>query len=259
MSYPETDYRLDDIDRCILYVLMQDGRNTTAASIADTVNVSGATVRNRIQNLEELGIIRSYTAHVDFERAGGKLMNLYLCNVPVPEREALAHKARTIPGVINVRTLMTGRENLHIVAVGEHTKDLQRISRNLSQLGIEIENEDLVEDEFFSPYTPFSPDDDRRTDEPDDFISLTGQANIIQLTVRPKAPIAGYSLKEASDQEILDDNTLVIGIERDDQELTPHGDTIVRSDDIVTVLSRKHTDGTAFEIFRGSSSETVAQ
>lgn len=258
MSYPEADYRLDDIDRCILYALMQDGRNTTATSIADTVNVSGATVRNRIQNLEERGIIRGYTAHVDFERTGGKLTNLYLCNVPVPEREALARKARTISGVINVRTLMTGRKNLHIVAVGEHTTDLQRISRNLSQLGIEIEDEDLVEDEFFSPYTPFGPDDDRRTDEPNDFISLTEQANIIQLTVRSKAPIAGHSLEEASDRGILDDNTLIISIERDDQELTPHGDTIVQSDDIVTVLSQ-HTDGTAFEIFRGSDPETVTR
>ncbi|MFC7189381.1 winged helix-turn-helix transcriptional regulator [Halocatena marina] len=256
MPEPETDYRLDDIDRRILYALMQDGRNTTAASIADTVNVSGATVRNRIQNLEERGILRGYTAHVDFERAGGKLVNLYLCNVPIPEREALAHRSRAIPGVVNVRTLMTGRENLHVVAIGEHTKDLQRVSRNLSQLGIEIEDEDLIEDEFFSPYTPFGPDDDQQTDEPDDFISLTGQANIIQLTVRSKAPIAGHSLEEASDQGILDNNTLVIGIERDDQELTPHGNTVVHPDDIVTVLSRKNTDGTAL---RSSADPTLSQ
>jgi DNA-binding Lrp family transcriptional regulator len=256
MPTPETDYRLDDIDRRILYALMQDGRNTTAAAIAESVNVSGATVRNRIRNLEDRGIIMGYTADVDFERAGGKLTNLYRCNVPVPERDALAHRARSIPGVINVRTLMTGRENLHVVAVGEDTRDLQRVARTLSQLGIEVEDEDLVEDEFFSPYAPFDPDGDRETDAPDDFISLTGQADIVQLTVRPEAPIAGRTLAEAGTEGILDDNTLVIGIERDDRELTPHGNTVVEPDDIVTVLSRHGSDGAALETFRGTSAGT---
>ncbi|WP_439026504.1 AsnC family transcriptional regulator [Haloarchaeobius sp. DT45] len=237
MTHPNTDHRLDDIDRRILYALMQDARNT-ATSIAEEVNVSGATVRNRIRKLEANDVIRGYPVHLDFERAGGHLTNLYLCNVPVPEREALAHKARTIPGVINVRTLMTGRENLHVLAVGETTKDLQRVARNLSQLGIEIEDEDLVEDEFFSPYTPFNPDVEQTAGQPNDFISLTGEANIVEIPVQPDAPIAGLSIEDAVAQGILDDDTLIIGIERDDQELTPHGDTVVEPDDIVTVLSR---------------------
>lgn len=254
MPYKDSDYRLDDIDRRILYALMQDGRNTTAASISESVNVSGATVRNRIHNLEDQGIIRGYPAQLDFEKAGGKLTNLYLCNVPVPERGALAHRARAIPGVVNVRTLMTGRENLHVVAVGEDTADLQRVARNLSQLGIEIEDEDLVEDELFSPYTPFNPED-RQAETPDDVISLTGEATIVQLTVHREAPIAGLTLQEASRQGILDANTLVIGIERDDRELTPHGDTEIRPDDIVTVLSRDHSDGSGLQVFRATNTE----
>lgn len=256
MPSQETDYRLDEIDRRILHALMVDGRNTTASSIAERVNVSGATVRNRIHNLEDLGIIQSYPTQIDFERAGGKLSNLYLCNVPVPEREALAQRARGIPGVINVRTLMTGRENLHILAVGESTKALQRVSRNLSQLGIEIVDEDLLEDEFFSPYTPFDPSGESTMDAPNDIISLTGEANIIELTVHPEAPIAGVSLAEASTKAIIDDDTLVIGIERGNQEITPHGQTVVQPDDIVTVLSRNQGGESALEIFRGPGPST---
>ncbi|WP_440991739.1 winged helix-turn-helix transcriptional regulator [Haloarchaeobius baliensis] len=257
MPQQDTEYRLDDIDRRILFTLMRESRHTTAAAIAETVNVSGATVRNRICNLEEAGIISGYTAHIDFERAGGNLTNLYLCNVPVPEREALAHRARAVPGVINVRTLMTGRENLHVVAVGETTSDLQRVARKLSQLGIEIEDEDLVEDEFFSPYAPFDPDGDRDAGAPEDVISLTGEANIVQITVDGSAPIAGRSLEEASGEGILDADTLVIGIERDESELTPHGETVVQPDDIVTVLSRNPTDERALETFRGTGTEAV--
>jgi DNA-binding Lrp family transcriptional regulator len=257
MTRPDPDHRLDEIDRRILHALMADARNTTAAAIAESVNVSGATVRNRIQKLEANGIVRGYPAQVDFERAGGHLTNLYRCNVPVPEREALARKARAIPGVVNVRALMTGRENLHVLAVGDTTADLQRVSRQLSQLGIEIEDEDLVEDEFFSPYAPFDPETSAAADGPTDFISLTGEANIVEVTVGEDAPIAGHTLESAVDQEILDEDTLVIGIERDDQELTPHGDTVVDADDIVTVLSRTGTSTATLGAFRThSSSET---
>jgi DNA-binding Lrp family transcriptional regulator len=246
----DTDYRLDELDRRILHALMEDGRNTTAAEIADAANVSGATVRNRIHNLEDHGIIRGYSAQIDFDRAGGKLTNLYLCNVPVAERESLAHEARAIPGVINVRSLMTGRRNLHVLAVGDDIGDLKRVARSLSQLGIEIEDEDLIEDELFDPYGPFSPDDTVRTPELNDFISLTGGSDVLEVTVGANAPVVGHSLGEASRDDIIDDDVLVIGIERDDRELTPKGDTVIRPDDIVTVLSRCDGEAEALEPFQ---------
>lgn len=257
--HPNSDYRLDEIDRRILYALMQDARNKSATTIAERANVSGATVRNRIDNLEEHGIIRGYTAHIDFERAGGKLTNLFLCNVPVAEREALAHEARTIPGVINIRKLMTGRRNLHVLAVGEDTNDLQRVARNLSTLGIEIEDENLVENELFEPYTPFDPDDAVHSPKPNDFISLASDASVVEVTVREDAPIAGHSIEHAAAKGILDEETLVIAIERDDQELTPHGDTVVQPDDIVTLLSRSGTDDDLLSVFLGPPPGEVDQ
>jgi DNA-binding Lrp family transcriptional regulator len=249
MTLHEGGYRIDDLDRRVLYALMQDGR-ATATSIAEDANVSGATVRNRIDKLEDRGIIVEYRAHVDFEAAGGKLRNLYLCNVPIPEREALAHEARAIPGVTNVRTLMTGRRNLHVLAVGENTRDLQRVSRSLSKLGIEIEDEDLLEDELFSSYEPFNPNDSPRAPALNDFIDLTGHARILTLSVSAGAPIEGLSLEKANRTGVLDEDTLVIAIERDDDELMPHGHTVVRPDDIVTLLSRHRTDDRAYEAFR---------
>lgn len=258
MTYSNTDYRLDELDKRILHALMDDGRNTTAAAIADTTNVSGATVRNRIQNLEEAGVIRGYSAHVDFERAGSRLTNLYQCNVPVAEREHLAHEARTIPGVIHVRALMTGRRNLHVLAVGDDAKALKQVARSLSQLGIEIETEDLIEDELFDAYGPFNPDESVNAPELNDFISLTGDSNVIEVTVGSDAPVAGLSLQEASQQGILSDDVLVIGIERDDRELTPRGNTVVRPDDIVTVLSRSSTDLASLEPFQNARERTAA-
>ncbi|MFB6168669.1 MAG: AsnC family transcriptional regulator [Haloferacaceae archaeon] len=254
MTFHEEGDRIDDLDRRILYALMGDGR-ATATSIAETAAVSGATVRNRIERLEDRGIITGYRAHIDFEAAGGKLRNLYLCNVPVPEREALAHEARAVPGVVNVRTLMTGRRNLHVLAVGDGTRDLQRVSRALSKLGIEIEDEDLLEDELFDPYEPFNPEDRPRAPALNEFIDLTGNARILTVSVATEAPIAGVSLEEANRTEVLDEDTLVIAIERDDEEIMPHGHTVVRGDDIVTLLSRHRTDARAYEAFQAPAEQ----
>lgn len=250
MTRRETTPRLDEIDRRILHALMRDARNTSAAAVAEEVSVSGATVRNRIHNLEDAGIIRGYTTQVDFESAEGHLTNLYLCDVPIDQREALANEARAVPGVINVRSLMTGRRNLHVLAVGADTSDLRRIARKLSALGIDIEDEDLVEEELFSPYDPFSPDDGTQRPEPSDHINLSGDASVVKVTVDPEAPITGLTLQDASQRAIIDEETLVIAIERDDRELTPRGDTVVRGDDIVTVLSRGGAGTDSLDVFQ---------
>lgn len=49
------DYRVDKIDKRILYYLAQDARNTTAREIAEEVDVSPGTVGNRIEKLENSG------------------------------------------------------------------------------------------------------------------------------------------------------------------------------------------------------------
>lgn len=249
------DYRLDEIDRRIIYELMRDARNTSSPTIAEQVNVSPGTIRNRINNLEEHDIIRNYTAEIDFERAEGHLTNLYVCNVPVSERNALAQEASAVPGVINVRQLMTGRRNLHILAVGEDTEHLRRIARALSRLGIEIEDETLVESETHSPYTAFGPDEEISSPRSTDVISLAGDANVVDITVEDDAPIVDRTLAEAVENNILDDDSLVIAIERGDHVLTPHGTTVIQPDDIVTVLSRSGNTDDVLKAF--TADETV--
>lgn len=241
-------YRLDDVDRRVIHALMEDARNTSAPSIAAEVDVSPGTIRNRIDRLEAAGIIEGYHAHVDFEEAEGGLANLYMCNAPVSDRETLAGQVRAIPGVINVRELMTGRRNLHVLAVGDDTTDLRRIARAISSLGIEIEDEDLVQTETFHPYAPYGPADEPR-DSISDFVSLAGGSEIAEVTVREEASIAGLDLEAAVDRGLLGEDALVIAIERDDAVITPHGDTVIRPDDLVTVFSRGGVDDDTLDLF----------
>jgi DNA-binding Lrp family transcriptional regulator len=232
-------YRLDEIDRRIIYALMRDARNTSAPAIADQVNVSPGTIRNRIDQLEDHGVIRSYTAGIDFEQADDHLTNLYVCTVPVSERKSLAREANSVPGVINVRELMTGRGNLHVMAVGENTEDLRRVARMLSGLGIEVEDETLVEGETYTPYVEFGPDEPVLASEPTDVISLTGDATVADLKVQSDAPIVDHTLEEAVREGVLDEESLVVAIERGDDVITPHGTTTIQADDIVTILCRE--------------------
>ncbi|THE66413.1 AsnC family transcriptional regulator [Salinadaptatus halalkaliphilus] len=255
-------YRLDEIDRRIVYALMSDARNTSAPAIAAEVSVSGATIRNRIAQLEDHGIIEGYHATVDFEHADGSLMNLFCCHAPFGDVEGAARQIGAIPGVINVRELMGGRMNLHVLAVGTDTSDLRRIGRELENADVEIEDEFLLQNEHDFPYAPYGPADRRRLEPLADYISLTGGAEVVEVTVHEDAPIADCTLEEAATEGILEDSTLVVAIERDDAVLTPHGDTEIRPNDVVTVFSPDGAGGPALKGFQGpdgAMTETVRE
>ena len=245
------EMQLDEIDRRVVYELMADARGTSAPEIAEAVDVSPATIRNRIDRLEAAGVITGYHAQVDFEAADGRLTNLYLCNAPVAERESYASKVRAIPGVINVRELMTGRRNLHVLAVGETIDDLRRIARAISSLGIEIEDEDLVQTDTAFAYSPYGPRPTEARKTLDDFTSLAGGSEIVEITADAGAPIVGQALSTASSHGMLDSETLVIAVERDGRVLTPHGDTEIRAEDLVTLFSRDGVGDETLSAFRG--------
>lgn len=246
------DYRIDEIDRRILYHLVSDARNTSAPTIAEEVDVTPGTIRNRIRQLEEHGVIRGYHAAIDYERVGGRITNLFKCTVPVPERERVAKEALEIPGVVNVRELLSGRRNLHVTAVGENTSDVTRIASELTDLGADIEEEDLVAREYTHPYHQFGPEDEHDRPSLTDFVSLVGGAEVVEFTVSEEATIAGQTLAEAASEGVLGDDVLVVGIERGDTVLTPKGNTVVQAGDVITVFSRGSLPTETVQAFDGA-------
>jgi len=216
---------------------MSDARNTSAPMIAEGLNVSAATVRNRIERLEEEGVIRGYTAIVDFEQAGGRLTSVFMCTVPADERERLALAARSIPGVINVRVLMAGRRDLQVVAVGEETSDLREIARELSGLDIRIEDEELLQTELHTPYSRFL-SDDAANPVVTDTVTLADGTAVIEVCVTDEAPIVGLTPTAAREEGILSANTVVTSIEREGSIIHPADETTIRPNDVVTVLPK---------------------
>ena len=154
------DRELDDLDRAILHALQDDARKMSTSTIADRMDVASSTVRTRIRNLEEAGVITGYHAEVDYEAADFQLHTLIVCTAPVPDRERLAQAALEIEGVVAVREVMTGNENVHVEVVGRDGDDLSRIGRELDEIGFEIEDENIIRNEYVRPYSGFGDTDD---------------------------------------------------------------------------------------------------
>lgn len=146
---------LDDLDRQILHALQQNARKTSSGTIGEEAGVSASTVRNRIQRLEDDGILTGYHADVDYERAGYQLHTLIVCTAPIHEREEIARQALEVPGVVALREVMTGAENIHVEVVGVDGDDLSRIGRDLNELGMEIVDEDIIRNEYTRPFQRF--------------------------------------------------------------------------------------------------------
>lgn len=240
---------IDDIDEEILYYLTEDARHTSAPDIAEKVDVSAPTIRNRIRRLEKEGIINGYHADINYERAENLLTNLYLCSTSATDRQELAQRVLDVPGVINVREVMTGKGNLRVKAVGKDTDDLTRIAQDITSLGLEIDDEDLLHREYFRPYARFGPREKEPISPVTGVAGLAGGTDVIEVVVQEGAPIAGKTLQEANEADLIPTDVLIVRIDRNDQAITPTGETTIKQGDFVTVHSRAGITDETLNVF----------
>lgn len=240
--------QIDTVDEQILYFLTEEARHTSAPDIAEKVDVSAPTVRNRIRRLEEAGVIRGYHADVDYEKVDGRLTNHYVCSTGNRDRQEMAQRVLDIPGVINVREIMSGKGDLRITVVGDDTDDLTRIAQDITSLGIEIDDEDLIHREYFRPYAPFGPRDEV-VSPVTGVAGLAGDADVVEVIVREEAPVAGMTLQEANEAGLVGSDILVVQINRDEETITPTGETRIEPGDFVTIHSRSGVTDETLEAF----------
>ncbi|MFC6732397.1 Lrp/AsnC family transcriptional regulator [Haladaptatus sp. DYSN1] len=243
--------QIDTIDEQILYYLSKEARHTSAPDIAAQVDVSAPTVRNRIRRLEEAGIIRGYHADINYQKVDGRLTNQYVCSTGNRDREEMAQRVLDVPGVINVREIMSGKGDLRITVVGMDTDDLTRIAQGITSLGIEIDDEDLVHREYFRPYASFGPRDEKLASPVTGVAGLAGDADVVEVLVREQAPIAGKTLQEANEEGLIPSDVLVVRINRDEGTVTPTGQTLIKVSDFVTIHSRSGVTEETLAAFTG--------
>ncbi|WP_459193809.1 Lrp/AsnC family transcriptional regulator [Halosimplex sp. J119] len=146
---------LDEIDYGILQLLQRDARNTTPVDMADELPVSAQTIRNRISDLQAEGVIEGYIPIINYENAGFPIRLRFVCTAPVKERSALAERALEIANVVHVQEILSGNENLHVVAVTNSSEEITEIAENLSDLGLRLESERLMGASHYRPFNHF--------------------------------------------------------------------------------------------------------
>lgn len=149
---------LDATDRGILYLLQQNARDTTTTEIAEAVGVAPSTVRNRIERLEERGVVKGYVPDVDYERAGFELHILFTCTAQKQPSEEYVRDILDLHGVVTVRKLLAGDQNLHVEAVGTSTDDVSQIAQDLQEAGLEIVRSEVLEKVVVQPFDHFGDD-----------------------------------------------------------------------------------------------------
>lgn len=149
---------LDEVDRGILHLLQQDARNLTPVDMAKRLPVSEGTVRNRIERMEEQGVIEGYVPTLNYERAGFPLEVVFTCTAPVDRQAELAEAALQAHRIINVREMMAGEGNVEVIGIATSLSEVMDIATRLTELGLEIERQRLTLDEHVQPFNHFGAD-----------------------------------------------------------------------------------------------------
>ena len=146
---------LDNLDRRILHLLQLDARGASDTDIAAETDVTGTTVHNRIEKLEADGIILGYNPEINYENAGYSMRVLFICSTDLSKRSTMAQKALEVRGVVNVREMLSGEENLHVEVVAETTSEVKQSTEQLDDLGLRIVSSNILAEERVQPWNHF--------------------------------------------------------------------------------------------------------
>ncbi|WP_123538609.1 Lrp/AsnC family transcriptional regulator [Halosimplex salinum] len=146
---------IDNTDKGIIYLLQQDARKRTVADIGEQVGVSSSTVTNRIDRLEEQGVIKGYHTIVDYTKAGLGHHLLITATVPISKKEELLDEIMEVSGVVSVRELLTNNDNLSLELVGRTQGDIEESLEDLDSLGVNLARVEIMKQERAQPYNHF--------------------------------------------------------------------------------------------------------
>ncbi|WP_137285021.1 potassium channel family protein [Halorussus salinisoli] len=87
-----------------------------------------------------------------------------------------------------------------------------------------------------------------------DFMHLSGEAEIFEITVTEKSPVAGRTLADADETGTIPDDVRIVAVERNHSVLLPQGDTRIQDGDLVTVFSKQGFNSEIIRTFVGDES-----
>jgi len=116
---------LDETDREILRILRSDAR-TPFSEIARRIDMSSATVHDRVGRMEDAGVIEGYHAAVDVKEVGYDVSALVGLRVEQGREEDALSRLRSIDEIQEIH-LTTGEWDVMLRVVAPTTDDLREL------------------------------------------------------------------------------------------------------------------------------------
>ena len=116
---------LDDTDRAILRILQEDAR-TPFSELARRIDMSSATVHDRVGRMEDAGVIEGYHAKVNAKEVGYGVSALVGLRVEQGREEDALDRLRDIEAVREIH-LTTGEWDVILHVVAEDTDRLREL------------------------------------------------------------------------------------------------------------------------------------
>ncbi|WP_128904599.1 Lrp/AsnC family transcriptional regulator [Halorubrum amylolyticum] len=116
---------LDETDREILRILQEDAR-TPFSEVARRIDMSSATVHDRVNRMEEAGVIEGYHASIDPKAVGYGVGAFVGLRVEQGREEDALERLREIDGVREIH-LTTGEWDVILKVVAADTDSLREL------------------------------------------------------------------------------------------------------------------------------------
>ncbi|WP_280585900.1 Lrp/AsnC family transcriptional regulator [Halorubrum sp. Boch-26] len=116
---------IDETDRAILRILQEDAR-TPFSEVARRIDMSSATVHDRVGRMEEAGVIQGYHAEVDPKAVGYGVSAFVGLRVEQGREEDALERLRDIDGVSEIH-LTTGEWDVILRVVAADTDNLREL------------------------------------------------------------------------------------------------------------------------------------
>jgi Lrp/AsnC family leucine-responsive transcriptional regulator len=125
---------IDLYNRKILMELQYDGR-ISYTELGKKVGLTGPAVKERVQKLEEAGIIKGYRVKLDLSKIGYTMTAIINFKMNPGSIRKFIEQLATIPEVIEVNRI-TGGDNMIIKVALKETRHLEKLINRFIEYGV---------------------------------------------------------------------------------------------------------------------------
>ena len=124
---------VDTIDKQLLDIL-KDNSRLSFADLGRRIKLSPSAVRERVQKLEDIGIIKKYDIQIDNKKLGFELEAFILLKVFPGQLKVVLRKIKDFPEIKQAHRI-TGNQNLHLKVILKNQIELQNLLDKLMIFG----------------------------------------------------------------------------------------------------------------------------